>query len=1117
MRRAIAFSNSIRASERLTEYWDDIIEEATSRLPEPMRAAVTPSVVHHVDGKSHALKRKEELEWLRAPNDPETPNECRILSNARCLSEGIDVPALDAVVFMEPRNSQVEVVQAVGRAMRDAEGKTHSLIVLTVAIPAGVDPKRALDDNKRFANVWAVLRALRSHDDRFDAEINKIDLNERAPDRIRIFTPGGDTTPGSGTAEQTRLPFPPLDIPPDAFYAKIVDKCGDRRYWETWAVDVADLCTRLVARIASLLDDPKNDGLREWFDDFHGELKTSINDAIDREDVIYMMAQHILTRPVFEALFEQYDFAGENPVSKAMDSLRRDFGEFGLENETRDLERFYESVRARARDIDNSAGRQKVLMELYEKFFATAMKKDAERLGVVYTPTEVVDFILRSANDVLKDEFGRTLSDKDVHILDPFTGTGIFLVRLMLTELIKTRDLARKYRHEMHANELILLAYYIAAIHIEEAYHGRAGGAYEPFGGIVLTDTFNLHTKQQGFPMEWLPDNSERAERQQKLPIQVIVGNPPYSIGQKSISDNNPNVDYPELEGRITETYAARSLATNKKSLYDSYKMAIRWASDRIHEQGVIAFVTNGSYLYGLADTGLRACLADDFTSIYVLNLRGNAYTSGQRRRIEGDNVFGQGSRTTVAITILVKNPSATNKDCRIRYRDIGDYLTREQKLAFLSDAKSIDGITDWIDITPDQNNDWINQSDETFQNLLPIGTKEAKAGKTDESIFKLYSLGYLTGRDAYAYSFSRKACAENSRRMTDQYTQALTDHAENPQHTIDKIADRHSSDTRWDRELKRRLKQKTNVTYSVDNIKKAAYRPFVKQHLYADEKFSKAPGKMRNIFPSPDCANRAIYTSGTSTTRPFSILMVDTMPDLHLVEFGQCFPRYRFEQPAKNQPSLLDYAPGLRRIDNITDATLKRFRKHYDDPRITKDAIFEYVYGVLHAPEYRERFADDLRKSLPRIPYAADFWPFAKAGAELSKLHIGYETCREYPLDIDTPNGAELRPEHCRLGHRKMKLSDDGTALRVNDHLSLSGIPPEAHEYMVNGRTPLGWLIDRYHIKQDKHSGIVNDPNEWFDAPCDLIGTICRIVHVSVETARIVAALPNPLEGLDD
>ncbi len=943
--RAIAFTNTIASSKRLDAHWDGIVGHAIERLPDAERAGAFRCETRHVDGQHHALERKARIEWLKAGSE----GACRILSNARCLSEGIDVPALDAVLFMSPRNSPVDVVQAVGRVMRKAAGKEYGYVVLPVAVPAGVDPADALDDNERFAAVWSVLRALRSHDDRLDAEINKIDLNDTPTDRI-IFT--GD---GEDAADPLDLPFPPLDLPPDAIYAKVVEKCGDRKYWETWAKDVADIFGRLVHRIDGLLADPGNDTLREWFGAFHEELRVSINESIDRGGAVAMMAQHILTRPVFEALFEGYDFAGGNPVARALDALRGDFGEFGLENETRDLESFYESVRLRARGLDNSEARQRVLMELYEKFFATALKKDADRLGIVYTPVEVVDFILHSADRVLRSEFGRGLSDEGVHILDPFAGTGIFPVRLLRSALIREADLARKYHEELHANEIVLLAYYIAAIHIEEAYHGRReGSAYEPFDGIVLTDTFNLHTDRTGFPKVWLPDNSARVERQQKAPIQVVVGNPPWSAGQRSSADDNPNVEYPEMEGRIAGTYAARSKATLKNSLYDSYKMAIRWASDRIGDRGVVAFVTNGSWIDGNVDSGVRACLAEEFTSIHVLNLRGNQRTQGERSRREGGKIFGQGSRAPVAITILVRNPEAAHDGCRILYRDVGDCLKREEKLAFLRKAGSIAGIDDWRTIEPDKHHDWIGQRSEAFQSLYPLGTKDAKAGRTDEAVFALFSNGYKTGRDAYMTNFSREACAENARRMVGDYTAALREwEASNGAAPggVDGVARRHSANLRWDRKLKDTLRRKTGAVFSDANIREVVYRPFVRQYLYDDHTFSQRSARTESLFPGDAGENRAICVTGTGSTKPFSTLMVDTMPDLHFIAFGQCFPRYRYQRPSGAQGKLPGIEPGLERVDNVSDTALRAFRVRYADNAIGKDDVFDYVYGVLHAP----------------------------------------------------------------------------------------------------------------------------------------------------------------------
>ena len=1108
--RAIAFTNTIKSSQRLETHWDGIVGHAIERLPDVEQPRAFRCETRHVDGQHHALDRRARIEWLKGDSN----GACRILSNARCLSEGIDVPALDAVLFMSPRNSHVDIVQAVGRAMRKAAGKEYGYIILPIAVPAGVDPSSALDDNERFAAVWSVLRALRSHDDRFDAEINKIDLNDRPTDRI-IFSGGFDE---EAMEDAPELAFPPLDLPPGAIYAKIVEKCGDRKYWENWAKDVAEIFSRIVTRIERLLDQPGNETLREWFEAFHDELRVSINESITTDSAIDMMAQHILTRPVFEALFEDYDFAGRNPVSKALDDLRKDFGEFGLENETRDLQRFYDSVRMRAQGLDNSEARQRVLMELYEKFFATALKKDADRLGIVYTPVEIVDFILNSADHVLRQEFGRSLSDEGVHVLDPFTGTGIFLVRLLQSALIRDSDLERKYHEELHANEIVVLAYYIAAIHIEEAFHGRRGpeSSYEPFDGIVLTDTFNLHTERTGFPKAWLPDNSARVERQQNTPIQVIVGNPPWSAGQRSAADDNPNVDYPEIEKRVAKTYAARSRATLKNSLYDTYKMAIRWASDRIGDQGVVAFVTNGSWVDGNVDSGVRACLAEEFSSIYVVNLRGNQRTQGERSRQEGGKVFGQGSRAPVAVTILVRNPDAAHKGCRILYRDIGDYLSREEKLANVRDARSIAGVDGWQDITPDRHHDWIGQRDEAFQKLYPMGSKNAKAGKVGaEAIFKLYSNGYKTGRDAYVYSFAFKGCIDNARSMVHNYQDAILACENSANYTVDEIVRRNSSNLHWDERLKGRLYRKEPAKFSKRFVREVAFRPFVKQHLYADAAFAQRPALTGEIFPTSEDRNRAICVTGTGATKPFSALIIDLMPDLELISKGQYFPRFRYA----NADGLFRYAgSGVERIDNISNTALDLFRARYRDDSISKDAVFDYVYGILHHSSYRSRFANDLAKDLPRIPFAPNFRAFAEAGRALSELHLGYETCEEYPLDIAFSQPGEPQAQQFRLGERAMKYEDEKkSVLRINEYVSLRGIPKEAHRYQVNGRTPLEWYIDRYRITRDKQSGIVNDPNDWFDDPRDLVAAIRRIVHVSVETVRIVEGLPEAFEDGDE
>ena len=1117
LRRVIAFTNKIDESKALAHYWNDVIDDAIEKLPEDELPNDFKCETDHVDGTDHALNRRARIDWLK--DDAE--GVCRILSNARCLSEGIDVPALDAVIFYKPRKSHIDVVQAVGRVMRKAPGKQFGYVILPVAIPDDRDPAEALNDNERFSNVWSVLNALRSHDDRLDAKINSIDLNNEMPDSI-VIGGSGDGDP-SWVGEQ--LSLLPIEIPVEAILSKIVEKCGDKRYWENWAKDVAEIFDRLVDRIQNLLDNPENAALNQRFESFHTDLKKTINTSITRDNAIDMMAQHILTSPVFDALFEDYDFSSGNPVAIALDNLQNDFAEFGLENETRDLQGFYDSVRTRASGVNSSEGRQEVLSDLYEQFFKKALKKEADRLGIAYTPIELVDFVLYSVNDVLQEEFGKNISDEDVHVLDPFTGTGTFLVQLLQSGLIHSDDLERKYRKELHANEILLLAYYIASVNIEEAFRGQRGEdkGYEPFEGIVLTDTFNLNKNKEEdaqyslLPKEWLPDNNVRAENQQKLPIQVIVGNPPWSAKQKSSADDNPNVEYPELEGRVSETYAVRTAATLKNSLYDTYKMAIRWATDRLQEQenGIVSFVTPATWIDGNVDAGIRACLPEEFSSIYILNLLGDARIYGEQGRHQGEGVFGNATQSPVAITVLVKNSNAEYDNCRIHYRDIGGGLKREKKLEKLQEVVSISGFSDWQIITPNKHYDWIGQRSETFTEFYPIGTKQAKAGRADNAIFKLYSRGLATSRDPYVYNFSRNACAENAKRMTQDYLNALSELEENPALTERVAARRHTSNLKWDRELELKLKRRKKPQFYEDYIRKSAYRPFVKMNCYADYTFVNCKYQQDIIFPDISSENRVICVPGISSKKQFSALMTDALPDLNLNDAGtQCFPRWRYPKPLAAQQ--ITSGNELERIDNVSDAALRAFRDRYPNDAITKDYIFDYIYGILHAPGYRDQFANDLSKMLPHIPYAPDFRAFAEAGAALATLHLNYETCERYPNLKVEPRKQDLfweeKPEELQLGTRAMRFADKSTkdTLIINEHVQVTGIPKDAHGYVVNGRTPLEWFINRYKITEDKKSGIINDANGWFENPRDLITAIERIVYVSVESTKIIENLPS-------
>ena len=1134
MRRAIAFCKTIKASEQVEALFDRIAKkyrdlEASEDPARALPAHAAPA--KHIDGTFNASRRAEALAWLNAPGE----NECRILTNARCLTEGVDLPALDGILFMHPRKSQIEVVQAVGRVMRRAEGKPMGYIVLPVVVAPGASAEHVLDDNERWRKVWQMLNAIRSHDEGFDAELNRIEMGE-TPKHLSIIPladwqppPTGAPGPGIGQGgaggidsdgspgNQDKGQHSLFDDLPAAIMAKIVEKCGSRRYWDEWAGDVARIARAHIERITAMVTvDEQNAGdenieaAAEIFDEFVAELRDDLNPGITREDAIEMLAQHMVTGPVFDALFGEGKFTGRNPVSRAMQTVLEVVKPSGIDAEADSLQEFYESVARRAKGAGTDEARQKIIAELYDKFFRNAFAETSSKLGIVYTPVEIVDFILHSVAGALESEFGSALGDEGVHILDPFTGTGTFITRLLQSGLIGTDDLARKYASEIHANEIVLLAYYIASVNIETAYHGAAGGEYRPFERICLTDTFQL-SEARDLMASLLQDNSDRRDRQREQDIQVIIGNPPWMAGKKEHG-------YPQLFRQIEKTYAARSAATNKNSLYDSYKLAIRWASDRIGKKGVIGFVTNGSWLDGNVDAGIRACLADEFTSIHVLNLRGNQRTQGELSRREGGKVFGQGSRAPVAITILVRNPDKAAGGCRIHYRDIGDYLSREEKLDMVRNAGSITGIDDWQEITPDQNHDWIVQQETGFDGLYPLGSRIAKAGDPDDTIFELFSNGYKTGRDAWIYNFSRSACSETARLMIYDYRAALAELEESPTATEAKeAADRHRTNTHWDDTLESNLKQRKEVAHSPNRVWPTIYRPYVKQYCYVDYLFAQRKYQQDSIFPEPDTDNRAICVPGVGSTKPFSALMVDCMPDLELISKGQCFPRYRFTAPlAPQDDDSYDNVPRQsQRVDNITDAALERFRAHYRDPGIGKDDIFDYVYGVLHAPDFRAAFPNALARELARVPLAADFRGFAEAGRRLGKLHIGYETCPEYPLELAFSGADVPRPKHFRLGARPMRFAGkrgeaDRSVLIVNEHVRLAGIPEAAHSYVVNGRTPLEWFIDRYRVTRDKKSGIVNDANDWFERPEELIAAIRRIVHLSVETARIVDGLPE-------
>jgi predicted helicase len=1129
MKRAVAFARSIADSKAITANFNAIVDAYEDADEDVLRCEVD-----HVDGAFNALRRNQLLDWLK--RDP-GPANARILSNARCLSEGVDVPSLDAVLFLHPRNSVVDVVQSVGRVMRRSEGKSYGYIILPVAVPAGMSPSQALADNQRFKTVWQVLQALRAHDDRFNATVNQIRLNNKAPQNIGIghVGPGDETISdqdGSNTAtgqepksiteqeteaaQDIQMALFRIDDWRQAIYARLVDKVGERTYWEQWAKDIAAIAQAHVTRIKAALSLPDK---RAAFQEFVAELRAMINPGVTEADAIDMLAQHIITRPVFDALFGSYAFAEHNPVSKAMQSMLTELGDQGLETESKSLEGFYDSVRVRAEGIDNHAGRQQVIVELYDKFFKTALPK---------TPVEVVDFILRAAGQAMNRHLGRSLSDEGVHIIDPFVGTGTFPVRLLQSGLIKPEDLARKYASELHANEIVLLAYYIAAVNIEAAYAELAGdtGGYWPFDGIVLVDTFQLAESgaAQLDGMEVLEGNSERAKRQKAQPIMVVIGNPPYSKGQDSQNDDNQNVKYETLDARIAATYAALSTATNKNSLYDSYIRAIRWASDRIKDEGIVAFVSNGGYVDGNTADGLRKSLVQEFDAIYCYNLRGNQRTAGELSRKEGGKIFGSGSRNTVAILILVKGAKdPANAGCTLHYRDIGDYLTREDKLRILA-TQDLESVP-WMEIIPNADGDWINQRDKRFAEYQAIGDKDKHLAA--RAIFAVHSSGLKTGRDSWVYNFSKQCLTENVGSMIDFYNEQVALFARHAQTTgltrptadaAEAFIDYDPNRFSWNRIDKSNVAR--GVSYAFDEGREyvAAYRPFTKQHVIFDARLNDMVYQLNRLFPTPNHANVGFYITGTGSDKPFSVHIMNAVPDLAYwgSSNGQFFSRYTYREPAVEGHLDFDGTDGAyERVDNITGAALAAYREAYGDPSITKDDIFYYAYALLHSPEYRDSFAADLKKSLPRIPRVRDFRGFAAAGQKLSDLHLNYEAANPYAGIVEEVRGATSATPAAELYRvTKMKIpkvkgQPDRSTIIYNPRVTLSNIPEEAYRYQLGARSAIEWIIDRYQLKTDTASGIVNDPNDWSENPRYIIDLLKRIVTVSLETMKIVDALP--------
>lgn len=1127
MHKAVAFCSKISASKETTNLLNNCKDKYLADLTDEERAGMVNVVAQHIDGTMAAPVRDGKLAWLKRASD--TDNECRILTNVRCLSEGVDVPSLDAVLFLSPRNSQVDVVQSVGRVMRTAPGKKYGYIIIPVVIPSDMDANEAMDNSDRFKVVWTVLNALRAHDDRFEATVNKIELNKKKPKQILIGGILGGVGEGDewkysnmsvngGEEEaytQLEIQFEELS---NTFYAKMVKKVGDKRYWEQWAGDVAKIAEEHIKRINRLIAEegkPKRE-----FERFIKGLRKNINPSITESDAIEMLSQHIITKPVFEALFDNYSFVGSNPISKSMQKVLDLIEEETPEEENAKLEAFYDSVRRRAKDIDNAESKQKVIVELYDKFFKAAFPKVVEKLGIVYTPVEVVDYIVKSVAWILKKEFDRDISDENVHVLDPFTGTGTFITRLLQSGVISKEALARKYDKEIHANEIVLLAYYIASINIENVFHDILGEeeGYKAFNGICLTDTFQLgeESNADNLYSDVFPYNSKRVQEQKKKPITVIIGNPPYSAKQKDGNDNAQNQYYPTLDGRVSETYAAASKATNKNAVHDSYIKAFRWATDRINNKdgGVIGFITNSGWLDGNSFDGFRKVIEKEFSSIYIYNLRGSI--RGKSREIakkEGQNVFN--IMTGVAIVIMVKKPLIKGQKATIYYTSIEDYLSREQKKERIKKLGDISNNSmGWQILSPNEDGDWISQRNELFSSFIPVADKGDK--KNSKTFFvPYYSRGIATCRDCWGYNSNVEQLESQIRETINYYNHLLRNNV-----SLDTEEALDSTKISWSDGLKSYMNRRMTITVVDSAFSESLYRPFYKQYLYYDRALIERVYQMPKIFPTKTHKNLVICITGLSSKKNYSVLLSSIIPDLNILEAGtQCLPLYWYEEETENSRDLfnqdVEITTKYTRKEGITDWILRECKQRYGN-KVTREDIFYYVYGILHSPEYRTTFEADLKKMLPRLPLVDTpelFMAFSQGGRKLADLHLNYETVEPYAgVTIKTIGTTNYEVQKMRFGKVDSKTADK-TKIIYNPTITIENIPVEAYEYVVNGKSAIEWVMERYQITTDAKSGITNNPNDWSREHDDekyIFNLVLRIITVSIETMKIVKDLPK-------
>ena len=853
----------------------------------------------------------------------------------------------------------------------------------------------------------------------------------------------------------------------------------------------------VAKRIETEMQD--NPLFRQAFESFHQQCRASIDSNLSEAQVEEMLIQHLLTERIFRTVFDNPDFTNRNIIAQEIEKVIQILTRRSPSRSEflRPLDPFYVAIEKTAVTITDFSQKQAFLNTVYEQFFQGFSVDIADTHGIVYTPQPIVDFMVKSVEHVLMTEFGRSLSDMGVHIIDPFVGTGNFIVRLM--QEIQGRRLPQKYREELHCNEVMLLPYYIASLNIEHAYFEKTGN-YEPFPHICFVDTFDTFglmdaPHQTGEFTYFTPENTLRVEEQKETPMFVVIGNPPYNARQANENDNNKNKPHAGVDARVRDTFAADSNAQSKNKLYDPYIKAFRWAMDKIGDEGIVVFVTNNGFIDGHMFDGMRKHLSEEFDTLYILDLGGNV-----RKGQTGDsNVFG--IQVGVSINILVKSKrEGGSSPARIFYNNEAADLSKTRTFAFLEENQHVGNIA-WRELTPDKRHTWLTEGLHVdFDTFIPMGNKIVKASEDDVegTLFKTYSLGVSTNRDAWVYNFNRTSATENVQRMIRCYNAQTLEWVGTKNKSganLDDFVDSDPQKISWSENLKRKLRGGQLAEFAESKLRESLYRPFTKANLFFDRVLNERVYVFPSIFPTPDTENenRVICVAGIGDRKGFGCLVTSNIPSLDLAfEKNQCFPFYIYNED------------GTNRRENITDWTLTQFRTRYRDETITKWDIFHYTYGILHHPDYRERYQENLKRDLPHIPFAEGFWGFAKAGTRLADLHVNYESQPEY----DKLNPIETPGMQVDLSVDRMRFSKDKTRLKYNDFLTLEGVPLEVFAYRLGNRSALEWVVDQYRVKIDKRSGIANDPNRAED-PEYILRLIGQVITVSLETVDIVEGLP--------